>query len=134
MTETLAIPLDDVFCPCCQDDLGAAIRRLPHVVGAHVDLEHKVAHVTVHPGMTDAATLRRQIADCNFRNPVPLPPAQVSSHQSMHHAAAIRGSLMSWPTASCPPCAAVFDAAWCIDSCELTCAGGSGTGLRKLQS
>ncbi|MDO8506439.1 MAG: copper-translocating P-type ATPase, partial [Candidatus Limnocylindria bacterium] len=29
----------------------------------------------------------RQIADCNFRNPVPPPPAQVSSHQSMHHAA-----------------------------------------------
>ena len=87
MTETLAIPLDDVFCPCCQDDLGAAIRQLPHVVGAHVDLEHKVAHVTVHAGMTDAATLRRQIADCNFRNPVPLPQAQVSSHETMHHAA-----------------------------------------------
>ena len=86
--ETIAIPLDDVFCPCCQEDLGAAIERLPHVVGAHVDLEHKVAHVTVHAGMTDAETLRKQIEGCNFHNPVPLPRAQVSSHESMHHAAA----------------------------------------------
>ncbi len=86
-TETIEVPLDQIFCPCCQDDLGAAIGRLPHVISAHVDLEHKVAHVTVHPGMTDAATLRTQIADCNFRNPVPLPSAAVSSHESMHHAA-----------------------------------------------
>jgi len=86
-TETIEVALDTVFCPCCQDDLGAAIGQLPHVVGVHVDLERKVAHVTVHPGMTDAATLRTQIADCNFRNPVPLPSAAVSSHESMHHAA-----------------------------------------------
>ncbi len=86
-TETLTVPLDDVFCPCCQDDLGAAIKQLPHVVDAHVDLAHKVAHVTVHAGMTDAATLRKQIESCNFRNPVPLPKAEVSSHESMHHAA-----------------------------------------------
>ncbi len=85
--ETLAIPLDDVFCPCCQDDLASAISRLPHVLSAHVDLERKVAHVTVHPGMTDAATLRTQIEGCNFKNPVPLPKAEVSSHESMHHAA-----------------------------------------------
>ncbi len=87
-TETLSIPLDDVFCPCCRDDLGAAIAQLPHVVGAHVDLERKVAHVTVHAGMTNTATLRAQIEGCNFRNPVPLPKAEVSSHESMHHAAA----------------------------------------------
>jgi Cu2+-exporting ATPase len=87
VTEILTVPLDDVFCPCCQDDLDAAIARLPHVVGAHVDLEHKVAHVTVHAGMTDVATLRRQIEGCNFRNPVPLPRAEVSSHGAMHHAA-----------------------------------------------
>ncbi len=87
-TETLSVPLDDVFCPCCQDDLSSAIARLPHVVGAHVDLEHKVAHVTVHAGMTDVTTLRTQIAGCNFRNPVPLPKAELSSHESMHHAAA----------------------------------------------
>lgn len=39
--ETIAIALDDVFCPCCQDDLGAAIGQLPHVVGVHVDIEHE---------------------------------------------------------------------------------------------
>ena len=87
-TETIEVPLDQVFCPCCQEDLGAAIRQLPHVVGVHVDLERKVAHVTVHPGMTDVATLRKQIEECNFRNPVPLPEAEVSSHEAMHHAAA----------------------------------------------
>ena len=86
-TETIEVRLDQVFCPCCQEDLGAAIRQLPHVISVHIDLERKVAHVTVHPGMTDAATLRTQIADCNFRNPVPLPTAAVSSHESMHHAA-----------------------------------------------
>ena len=86
-TETLTVPLDDVFCPCCGDGLAAAITALPHVVDAHVDVERKVAHVTVHPGMTDAATLRAQIADCNFRNPVPLPMAQVSSHEHVHEAA-----------------------------------------------
>ncbi|HEY6202565.1 MAG TPA: copper-translocating P-type ATPase [Candidatus Limnocylindria bacterium] len=86
-TETIAVSLDDVFCPCCQDDLSAAIEHLPHVVGAHVDLEHRVASVTIHSGMTDALTLRKQIEGCNFRNPVPLPRAQVSSHEAMHHAA-----------------------------------------------
>jgi copper chaperone CopZ len=70
---SLTVPIDDVFCRCCQDDLAAAIRSLPQVITAHVDLEHRVAHLTVHPGMTDAATLRKQIAGCNFRNPVPLP-------------------------------------------------------------
>ena len=87
-TETLTLPLDDVFCPCCGDDLVAAIKQLPHIVDAHVDAKQKVARVTVHASMTDAGTLRRQIEDCNFRNPVPLPKAEVSSHQSMHHAAA----------------------------------------------
>ena len=87
-TETFEIALDDVFCPCCQDDLAAAISRLPHVTGAHVDLEHKVAHVTLHAGMIDAATLRSQIEGCNFRSPVPLPKAEVSSLEAMHHAAA----------------------------------------------
>ena len=86
--ETISVPLDQVFCPCCQGDLGAAIEHLPHVIGAHVDLERRIAHVTIHPGMTDAATLQRQIEGCNFRNPVPLPQAAVSSHESMHHAAA----------------------------------------------
>jgi len=84
----LTIPLDDVFCPCCQDDLAAAIRGLPHVANAQVDLKQKVAYVTVREGMTDAATLRLQIQACNFRNPVPLPKAEVSSHEAMHHAAA----------------------------------------------
>ncbi|MGH2799422.1 MAG: heavy metal translocating P-type ATPase [Thermoleophilaceae bacterium] len=86
-TETVEVPLDDVFCPCCGDDLSAAITQLPHVVSADVDLERKVAHVTLHAGMTDAATLRREIQECNFRNPVPLPKAELSSHESMHHAA-----------------------------------------------
>jgi Cu2+-exporting ATPase len=86
-TDTLEIPLDDVFCPCCQNDLGSAIKQLPHVVDAQVDLTRKVAHVTVHTGMTDAATLRKQIEGCNFRNPVPLPKAEVSSHEAMHQSA-----------------------------------------------
>ena len=54
----------------------------------HVDVEHRTAHVTVHEGMTDAATLRAQVQGCNFMNPVPLPKAEVSSHELMHHAAA----------------------------------------------
>jgi Cu2+-exporting ATPase len=86
-SETLEVPLDDVFCLCCQDDLAAAIKQLPHVVDAQVDLKGRVARVTVHPGMTDGTTLRRQVQECNFRNPVPLPKAEVSSHEAMHHAA-----------------------------------------------
>ena len=86
-TETLTIRLDEVFCPCCQGDLEAAIRRLPHVVGAHVDVEHGVAHVTVQSEMTNAAALASEIQACNFRNPVPLPRAEVSSHEAMHGAA-----------------------------------------------
>jgi hypothetical protein len=84
--ETFAIDLGPIFCPCCQDDLAAAIRRLPHVTDANVDLERRVAHVTAHAGMTDEMTLRSQIDACNFRNPIPLPKAEVSSHESMHRA------------------------------------------------
>jgi len=86
-SEVLSVPLDAVFCPCCERDLAAAIRSLPHVIAARVDLERRLVQVTVDAGTTDTAGLRRQIADCNFRNPVPLPAAQVSSHQAMHHAA-----------------------------------------------
>ncbi len=57
-TDILVVRLDDVFCPCCQGDLGSATARLPHVVGMHADLEHRVAHVTVHAGITDADRLR----------------------------------------------------------------------------
>ena len=85
--ETFTIDLDPIFCPCCQGDLAAAIRRLPHVTDANVDLERRVAHVTAHAGMTDETTLRSQIDACNFRNPIPLPRVEVSSHESMHRAA-----------------------------------------------
>jgi Cu2+-exporting ATPase len=85
--DVFEVPLDDVFCPCCQDDLASAIRQLPHVVDARVDLTLRLARVTVHVGTTDVATLRKQIEQCNFRNPVPLPKAEVSSHEAMHHAA-----------------------------------------------
>lgn len=86
-TQTFTIALDSVFCPCCGHDLRAAIRRLPHVIDVHVDIQQEVAHVTVEAGMTDAETLSKQVADCNFRNVVPLPKAEVSSHEAMHHAA-----------------------------------------------
>ncbi len=87
-TETLSIPLERIFCPCCQEDLEAVIRRLPHVVAVEVDVDRRTARVTVHAGMTDAAALRARIEACNFHNPVPLPQAEVSSHEAMHHAAA----------------------------------------------
>jgi Cu2+-exporting ATPase len=87
-TDTFEIEIDPVFCPCCRDDLAAAIRRLAHVDDVRVDLKRGVAHVTAHAGTTDAAQLVRQIAECNFRNPVPLPKAEVSSHETMHVAAA----------------------------------------------
>jgi hypothetical protein len=75
-TGTLEVPLDDVFCPCCQDDLASAIKQLPHVVDAQVDLKDKVAGVTVHPGMTDGTTLRRQVETSGTR--CRCPRAEVS--------------------------------------------------------
>ncbi|HET8569981.1 MAG TPA: copper-translocating P-type ATPase [Candidatus Limnocylindria bacterium] len=64
------------------------IRRMPHVVGARVDPERMTAHVTVRRGMTDAIALRARIDACNYLNPVPLPRAEVSSHEHVHEAAA----------------------------------------------
>ncbi len=87
-TETLAVPIDRVFCPCCEADLDAVIRRFPHVTNVHVDVERMVAHVTVDRGMTSAAEIDRRIQACNYMNPVPLPQAQVSSHEHVHEAAA----------------------------------------------
>jgi P-type Cu2+ transporter len=47
-----------------------------------------VAHVTVRPGTTTAEQLRERIQACNYdANPVPLPPAHVSSHEHVHQAA-----------------------------------------------
>ncbi|MGH2946951.1 MAG: heavy metal translocating P-type ATPase [Solirubrobacteraceae bacterium] len=83
----LSVPIDRVFCPCCEEDLAVVIRRMPHVVDADVDAERMVAHVTVHEGMTDADELRVRIEACNYANPVPLPQAQVSSHEHVHDAA-----------------------------------------------
>ncbi len=88
-TETLTVPIDRVFCPCCEADLATVIRRFPHVVDARVDADRMVAHVAVHPGMTNVAELRQRIEACNYdANPVPLPQAQVSSHEHVHEAAA----------------------------------------------
>jgi Cu2+-exporting ATPase len=85
-TERLTVPIDRVFCPCCEEDLATVIRRFPHVVAAHVDADAMVAHVTVHRGMTTAEALRERIEACNYMNPVPLPQAQVSSHEHVHEA------------------------------------------------
>ncbi|MGH2377975.1 MAG: copper-translocating P-type ATPase [Candidatus Limnocylindria bacterium] len=85
-TEVLTVPIDRVFCPCCEEDLATVIRRFPHVVEAHVDADAMVAHVTVHRRMTNAAELRARIEACNYMNPVPLPQAQVSSHEHVHEA------------------------------------------------
>ena len=87
-TESLSIPIDRVFCPCCEEDLDAVIGRFPHVVDARVDADSMVAHVTVHRGMTSAEELRERIEACNYMNPVPLPQAQVSAHEHVHEAAA----------------------------------------------
>lgn len=87
--EQLTVPIDRVFCPCCEDDLSNVIRRFPHVIGADVDAERMVAHVTVDRGSTTAERLRERIdAGAYEANPVPLPRAQVSSHEHVHQAAA----------------------------------------------
>ena len=87
-TDVLTVPIDRVFCPCCEEDLATVIRRFPHVVDARVDADAMVAHVTVHRGMTNADELGARIEACNYMNPVPLPQAQVSSHEHVHEAAA----------------------------------------------
>ena len=85
-TDVLTVPIDRVFCPCCEEDLATVIRRFPHVVDARVDADAMVAHATVHPGMTNADELGARIEACNYMNPVPLPQAQVSSHEHVHEA------------------------------------------------
>ena len=87
-TVVLAVPIDRVFCPCCEADLDAVIRRFPHVVDAHVDAERMTAHVTVDRGTTTAEEIRARLDACNYMNPVPLPQAQLSSHEHVHEAAA----------------------------------------------
>ena len=55
---TLEIPLRDLVCTCCDGDIVETLRHLPHVSDVRVDADRKVAHIGVHPGVTDAATAR----------------------------------------------------------------------------
>ncbi len=60
-TARIDIPLKDLYCVCCGEELESAIRKLPHVTSARLDFQNDRLRVEFHAGMVTEADIRRSI-------------------------------------------------------------------------
>jgi Cu2+-exporting ATPase len=73
--DELILPVDDLYCVACAEELEKALRANPHIVSARVDFAAKTARVKVHPGMIDAEGVRALINDSARCSCGPAPTA-----------------------------------------------------------
>lgn len=84
---TLMVPLGQLACDCCRNQVEQRVRQHPGVQGAHFDWRHQVAHVQAATEQVTADELAELVACiCGERNPVALPHPRVSSHAHAHTA------------------------------------------------
>src|SRR5262249_10525889 len=83
-TTTITIPTDSVACCCSREMIEERLRQHPHVRGVRFDWEHQVVEVQADEGTSTSELAELVACCCGGRNPVPLPPPQISSHAHAH--------------------------------------------------
>ena len=62
----VAFRVPDMDCPACAVSLSAALRKLPGVADAKLDVESRKAVITYDPGTQNVAALEKVISDAGF--------------------------------------------------------------------
>jgi Cu2+-exporting ATPase len=63
---TLTLPIADLYCVCCAEDLEARLRVNPHITDAKVDYQSDTVTVRVHAGSLDQAGLREIVRQAGY--------------------------------------------------------------------
>jgi len=79
------LPVSDLYCACCADELEAALKANPHIVDARVYYAADEVEVRYHTGTLDEAALRELIAATGRCTCGPRVPRQDTTH--LHHRA-----------------------------------------------
>ncbi len=58
---TVRLPVANLSCVCCAEELERELKANPHIVGARVDFAGESVEVRYHPGMLDEAAIRALI-------------------------------------------------------------------------
>ena len=77
------IRVSNLYCPCCADELAAALEANPHIVDARVDYAADEVEVRYHTGTLNEAAIQKLIADSGRCTCGPPTPRQDTTH--MHH-------------------------------------------------
>lgn len=59
----LTLPVSDLYCVSCAEQLEATLRANPHITSATVEFSRKQVHVEFHPGMIDEGQIRALLND-----------------------------------------------------------------------
>lgn len=57
----LTVPVSNLYCICCAEELQSALRRAPHITSARVNFGTKTVTVAYHPNMIDESRIRALI-------------------------------------------------------------------------
>src|SRR3990170_268874 len=83
--DILRLPVRDLYCACCAEELEKALKANPHIADAKVDFRADVVEVRYHAGMIDEAGLRELINGSDRCSCGPEEAATETAH--MHHQA-----------------------------------------------
>ncbi|MGE0688528.1 MAG: heavy metal translocating P-type ATPase, partial [Dehalococcoidia bacterium] len=62
-TRSITIPLTQLECVCCADELDSTVRANPAVIHAHVDFQAEILHIDYKPDQTDEPAIRQLVEE-----------------------------------------------------------------------
>ncbi len=62
-TRSFTIPLTQLECVCCADELESTVRANPAVIHAHVDFQAEILHIDYKPDQTDEPAIRQLVEE-----------------------------------------------------------------------
>ncbi len=84
-TATVRLPVSNLFCACCADELGRALKASPHIISSRVDFQGETVEVRYHAGMIDEAAIQELINGTGRCGCGPEAAKQDTTH--LHHQA-----------------------------------------------
>src|SRR3972149_5819268 len=90
--EVLRLPLRNLYCACCAEELEKALKANPHIAGAKVDFRADIVEVRYHSGMIDEAAIQELINKSGRCSCGPDEGANETAH--MHHQAQMAPIVM----------------------------------------
>jgi len=79
------LPVANLYCACCADELERILRANPHVIAARVDFPGRTVEVRYHGRMLDEASIKGLVASTGRCTCGPAGPKEETTH--LHHQA-----------------------------------------------